>query len=105
MHRWNRTPLGASHPTWSFLHWGGAAGMGWSLTQFLSPSPFPLSAEHPHTQKRSWLIGWGRHGETLKLIKRFSKAICFPLGLRFDNQTNSLPSAPHFNFYNVNFHY
>lgn len=68
--------------------------MGWSLTQFLSPSTFPLSTEHPHAQKRAWLTGWGRRRETLKLIKRFSKAICFPLGLRFDNQTNSLPSAP-----------
>lgn len=45
-------------------------------------------------EKETQLIWQRRNWETLKLIKRFSKAICFPLGLRFDNQTNSFLSAP-----------
>lgn len=61
-------------------------------TIHLSPC-LPLSAQDPAAERETRLI-WRRNRETLKLIKRFSKAVCFPLGLRFDNQTNSSLSAP-----------
>lgn len=62
--------------------------------------PTPLNSPHPSLCLRKILMAkkgtqfiCQRNRETLKLIKRFSKAVCFPLGLRFDNQTNSFLSA------------
>lgn len=59
-------------------------------------SPIPLCVRLHQSllpRKGTQLIWWRKNGETLELIKRFSKAMCFPLGLGSDNQTNSFPSA------------
>ena len=107
----DRTPLWAKclctappsppppHLELSMLRGGGrgileAARMGQSPHHAsFSPRLVFLQSILP-AQKGTRLIWRGRHRDTLKLIKRFSKAICFPLGPRFDNQTNSSLSAP-----------
>lgn len=48
-----------------------------------------LSIVFLHRVLTAQLIWWKRNRETLKLIKRSSYAIRFPLGLWFDNQTSS----------------
>lgn len=101
---WQNEPLfGLRHPHLELPVLGVGAGVGNSrgCQERMIPTLFMPSPPHPTlfvqsflmAEKETQLIWRRRNRKTLKLIKRFSKAICFPLGLRFDNQTNSLLSA------------
>lgn len=100
------TPTSSSRRRWGPGNPGGPPG-GVSDPDAirLSSAPLSPSAEHPLAEKGTRLLGRRRRRKTRKLIKRFSEAICSPLGLGVTTSPAPRHQPPHCNFYRVSSHH